>query len=325
MDRRRLAQVERIHHLREEILHARADRPLDAIIYQLEIDFQIDVDFIARARKQRGYFFRALVEVLLIIRVLLPNRTQPIRQLLRVYLRLLRGVAHFEHQTFRARKRFGLRRQNERDFFRPHLGNVILIQLVSHQRQNIFAAQMRIAAAPAEPLDHKMLPTIFRNALESEVVIGCAAAEVEHRIRDLLFFALRLQSETLKRADRIRRRFARARVHSKIFHHALVAQQRRRQRFFQPALKTLQDFFAHLRVERDGERQNVIQTDVAVHIVDVQAKIIRVNLDRVEVAVAELAIGLELDEFLFFQVAKLQPPPLIVRPLLELVEQRIIR
>ena len=111
-----------------------------------------------------------------------------------------------------------------------------------------------------------------------------------------------------------------------MFHHLLVGLQRGRQRFPQPALETRSDVLAHVLSIVDGVRQDVIEINFVVHIVDVEPQIICVELDRIEIAaVYRLRFEVGLDVLRDSrQVFEDRITLLVLRPLLELVEHRII-
>ena len=76
----------------------------------------------------------------------------------------------------------------------------------------------------------------------------------------------------------------------------------------------------------DGERQNIVQINLVVHVVDIKPQIIRVQLNRVEVARVNrlyVDIGLEL-LCRARQVLQHGITLFVLSPLLELVKDRIV-
>ena len=161
-----------------------------------------------------------------------------------------------------------------------------------------------------------------RFAQESEVKIGRAAAEVEHRVINFLV-VFGVEAVFLQSGYRISRSLGGTFSHGKFFHRRRIRQKCRRKRFFQAAFKASTHFVFDFALIRHGERQNVIQKNMPLllHVVDEKSQIVRVNFQRINLVVGKVGERRKLrDEF--FLVAE-HELTLGAAPIFQVREERI--
>ena len=123
---------------------------------------------------------------------------------------------------------------------------------------------------------------------DAKIKISRSAAKVKHAII-IFVVAFGVKVITKQRTNRISGWLARAVYHVEIFHSGFIFQQSRRQRFFNPALKTRTNFFANVEIIRHGKGHQIAKNNFAAnHVVDIKSEIIGVNLNRIGHVVSEL-------------------------------------
>ena len=194
-----------------------------------------------------------------------------------------RGVSRLTYECLRPRKGFALGRQCKRDLVQAHLCEIVLKHLVGEQFQDVLTTKIHITAE-AKLLYDKFSPPIFWNIFYAEVKICCTAAKVKHSIGNFITHTLRLEPICLKCTDCIRRRLVCTVVYTKATHHLCIVEQGLGECLTQPSFKAHSYMFTYTLFISNRKRKNIVEVDITVHIVDVETKIVRIDLDRVKTA-----------------------------------------
>ena len=204
-------------------------------------------------------------------------------------------VARLTNKRLCPGKCLTLGRQGKCDLMAAHLCEVVFEHLIGEQFENILTAEIHIAAE-SKLLDDEFPPPVLRHIFHAEIKVRRSAAEIEYAVGNLLAHALRLKSVCLKRADRICRRLIRPVINAETAHHLGIIEQRFRQALPKSALEALANMLANTLFISHGEGKNIVQVDTAMHIVDVKAEIVSIDLDRIKSARVEgLRLRIRLD------------------------------
>ena len=274
-------------HRLEEVLDTAPNPLLERTLKLSHVNVQTDLRAIARVpRLLRGEQSNLRVEAvsrreLLIALTALPEGTQPLRENLVVQMRC--SIARLTHKRLRTRERLALGRQGKCDLVLTHLCEVVLEHLIRQQLENVLTAEVHVAAE-AKLLDDKFSTAVLRHVFHTKVKVRRAAAKVKDPVGDLLPHTLRLKPVRLEGTDRIGRRLIGTVVHAEAAHHLRIVEERLWQCLPKTALEAHADVLPYALLIAHGEGQDVVEIDVAVHIVDVKAEIVRVNLDRIKPA-----------------------------------------
>ena len=258
-----------------------------------------------------------------------PDGAQFFHEVVHVLVRFLGGF----DERFAAEEFFFVGRPREAEFFADGLAvfvlwmqqqvAVALEDFEGEQAQEVFAAE-RAVAVRAEMRQAAVVTVFLRRTEHAEVKVGRAAAEVEDAVIGIML-AVGLEAERFQRGGGVGGRLARALAHGKFFHGRLIRQKRGRQRFPDAALEAAADALAHVDLVRDGERHEVAEEDApfAEHIVEVQADVVGVDFDGVEVGLGELEEAGEVEDVAFL-VADLDALVFRAAPMLQVLEERCV-